>query len=156
MRNVRSIGISAAVAAVVTHGIVDSAVNFSGPVPVSNWQGFFRQMLLLTERLWSYAHGWQPMSHIRDFGSFFAPAVQLICPLIGFALFGMLARPRIGLNLWKPVAIALWLCLPYGYLAGVPGTALPWVEGARTIVIVALMAWSIGAITIPGADGSAG
>ena len=143
-----SIGTSAAVAAVFTHGMVFSAVNLNEPLPISTYQGFFQHMLLATERLWSYAHGWQPMSHIRDFGRFYAPTVQLICPLIGFALFWILSRHKVGINFWKPMAIALLLTIPSGYIALVPGYALPWVEVARTILIVLLMVWSVGAIRI--------
>ena len=68
-------------------------------------------MLFGTERLWSYAHGWQPMSHIRDFGGFYAPTIHLICPLIGFALFWIISRHKVGINLWKPMAIALLLTI---------------------------------------------
>ncbi len=78
MRISRSIGTSAAVAAVLTHGMVFSGVNLNEPLPVSTYQGFFRHILLATERLWSYAHGWQPMSHTHDFGRFYAPFVQLM------------------------------------------------------------------------------
>lgn len=103
-------------------------------------------MVSATWRLWSYAHGWQPMSHVamshvEDFGHFFAPTVQLICPLIGFALFWITSRHKVGLNLWKPMAIAL-------LLTRVPGYASPSVEVARTILIVLSMAWSVGAIRI--------
>ena len=148
MRKSRSIGTSAAVAAVFTHGMVFSAVNFNEPLPVSTYQGFFRHILLATERLWSYAHGWQPMSHIHDFGRFYAPLVQLTCPLIGFVLFWVLSRHKVGFNFWKPMAIALLLTIPSGYIELVPGYTLPWVETARTVLVILLMAWSVGAIRI--------
>ena len=144
----RSIGTGVAAAAVFTHGMVFSAVNLNEPLPVSAYQGFFRHILLATERLWSYAHGWQPMSHIHDFGRFYAPLVQLICPLIGFAIFWILSRHKLGLNAWKPVALALILAIPSSFMDGVPGYALPWVEVARTLLIVSFMAWSVGAIRV--------
>jgi hypothetical protein len=144
----RSIGTSAAMAAALTHGLVFSAVNFNEPLPISMYHGLFRHLLLAAERLWSYFHGWQPMSHIHDFGRFYAPTVQLICPLIGFVLFWIISRHKLGTDIWKPVAIALLLTIPSGYIDLVPGYALPWVEMARTILIVLLMVWSAGAIKI--------
>jgi hypothetical protein len=148
MRRSRSIGTSAAVAAVLTHGVVFSAVNLNEPLPISTYQGFFQHILLATERLWSYAHGWQPMSHIHDFGRFYAPAVHLICPLIGFALFWVISRHKVGINFWKPLAIALLLTIPSSFIALAPRYALPWVEVARTVLIVLSMVWSVGAIRI--------
>lgn len=112
MRSSISIGMSAALAAVFTHGMVFSGLNLNQPWPISTYQGFFRHILLATERLWSYAHGWQPMSHIRDFGHFYAPAVHLICPLIGFAVFRMVSGHKVGIAVWKPVGIALALAIP--------------------------------------------
>lgn len=148
MRKSWSIGTSAAVAAVFTHGVVSSAVNFNPSLPVSTYQGFFRHILVATERLWSYAHGWPPMSHIRDFGSFYAPVVQLTCPLIGFALFWILSRHKVGIKVWKSLAIALLLTIPPTISTLAPGYATPWVEAARTILVVLLMVWSVGAIRI--------
>ena len=46
------------------------------------------------------------------------------------------------------MAIGLLLTIPSGYIALVPGYTLPWVEAARTILVVFLMAWSVGAIRI--------
>ncbi|MDR3700337.1 MAG: hypothetical protein P4L56_11910 [Candidatus Sulfopaludibacter sp.] len=144
----RSIGMGAAVAAVFTHGMVFSAVNFNDALPVSTYRGFFRHILLTTERLWSFAHGWQPMSHVRDFGRFYAPMVHLICPLIGFAFFWILSRHKLGGNFWKPAALALLLAIPPGFSDLVPGYALPWVEVVRTLLIVWFMVWSVGALRI--------
>src|SRR5204863_9667493 len=110
------------------------------------YQGFFQELALATERLWSYGHGWAPMSHIRDFGQFYAPMVQLICPLIGFTLFLVLSRHKVNTGCWKPLAVALVLCLPTRYLAPVPVYALAWVEVARTMLVLSLMMWSAGVI----------
>ena len=144
MRRSGSIATSAAVAAVFTHGMAFSGLNFNGPLPISTYKGFFQHMLLATEWLWSYAHGWQPMSHIRDFGRFYAPMVHLICPLIGFALFWMISRHKVGINCWKPIAIALLLTIPSSFVAQAPRDVLPWLEVARTLLIVWLMVWSVG------------
>jgi hypothetical protein len=148
MRRSGSLGTSAAAAAVITHGMVFSAVNLNEHLPISTYRGFFQYMLLATERLWSYAHGWQPMSHIRDFGHFYAPTIQLICPLIGFALFWILSRHNVGIEVWKPLAIVLLPAIAPGFSDLAPGYAIPWVEVARTILIVLLMVWSVGAIGI--------
>ena len=149
MRHSLSLGISTAAAAVVTHAAVFSGLYFDDPFPVSWYQGSFREAALAIERLWSYAHGWQPMSHIRDFGSFYAPMVQLLCPLLGFALFLMISRHRVGQNVWKPVSIAALLAIPFGYISVLPIDAIPWMEAARTILVILLMACSVGAIRFP-------
>jgi hypothetical protein len=149
MRSSRSLVTSATVAALFTHGMVFSALNFDPPLPIWTYQGFFRHILLATERLWSYAHGWQPLSHIRDFGHFYATTVHLTCPLVGFLLFWIASRRKVGISLCKPLAIASLLTLPNGYTTSVPGYALPWVEAARTILVLLLMLWSVGAIRIP-------
>ena len=112
MDRAKSIGTGAAVAAVFTHGMVFSGMYLNELLPVSTYQGFFQRMLFAAERLWSYAHGWQPMSHIRDFGGFYAQTVHLICPLIGFALFWIVSRHKVGIKVWKPLAIALLLTIP--------------------------------------------
>ncbi len=152
MRRYISAVTSAGAAAAFTHGVVLSAVNFNEPLPISTYQGFFWHIVSAVERLWSYAHGWQPMSHDRDFGWFFAPTSQVICPLIGFALFWAISRYRVGRNLWKPGAIALLAAIPNGYIDLVSGDALPWIEAARTMLIVLLMVWSVGSVRICGPD----
>jgi hypothetical protein len=150
MRISWSIGLSAAVAAVFAHGTVWSGLNLNQP-PLSPYQGFFQQLSLAMERLWSYAHGWPPMSHIRDFGQFYAPVVQLTGPLIGFALFSILSRHKPGTHLGKPLAMAWVLTIPSGYIAVVPYHALPWLEGIRTIAMVLLMVWLGGGLRGRGA-----
>lgn len=145
MRRSVSSGTGAAVAAVFTHGMVFSAMNLNEPLPISTYQGFFQHVLFATERLWSYAHGWQPMSHIDEFGRFYADTVHLICPLIGFALFWIVSRHKVGIKSWKPIGIALLLTMPPSFR--VPNY-VEWVEVVRTLLIVLLMVWSVGAIRI--------
>ncbi len=144
-----AIGTSVVAAAVATHGLVFSAMYLDGSLPVSTYHGFFQYFLLGVERLWSYGHGWEPMSHIRDFGWFYAPVVQFLCPVIGFALFWLLSRHKVGPRIWKPTAIAVLLAVPSAYIGLVPGSALPWVEMARTLVVLLLMVYSVGALHIP-------
>jgi hypothetical protein len=50
------------------------------------------------------------------------------------------------------VAIALLAAIPNGYIDLVPGHALPWIEAARTMLIVLLMVWSVGALRLYGPD----
>jgi hypothetical protein len=146
MRTSISIGISGALAAVFTHGLVSSAMYFDQDLPPVTYQGFFQQILLATERLWSHAHGWQPLSHIRDFGHFYAPVVQLVGPLVGFALFWITSRHKVGIDFWKPVGIALLMGIPPLFNFG---SAEPWVQAFRTVVIVMFMVWSVGAVPNP-------
>jgi hypothetical protein len=152
MRRSISIGTGAAVGAILTHGMVSSALNLSELLPISTYHGFFQHVLLAMERLWSYAHGWQPMSHIDTFGHFYAHTVDLICPLIGFSLFWMISRRKVGIELWKPVGIALLLTFPPGSLAFMPvyalGLGYPWSEVVRILLVLLSMAWSVGAIRI--------
>jgi hypothetical protein len=148
MRRSISIGTGTAVAAVLTHGMVSSGMNLNEPLPISTYQGFFQRVLLATERLWSYAHGWQPMSHIDEFGRFYAHTVHLICPLIGFALFWIVSRHKVGIQSWRPIGIALLLTVPPTFSDLAPDYAIPWVEVVRTLLIVLLMVWSVGAIRI--------
>jgi len=148
MRNCVSLGMGAAAAAIVTHGAVYSAMYLNQPLPPSTYLGFFQQVALAAERWWSYAHGCEPTSHIRDFGWFYAPMVQFLCPLVGFVLFWMLSRTKVGFNLWKPIAIALLLTIPSGYSSLVPSYLTPSVEAVRTGLIVLLMAWSVGAVRL--------
>ena len=135
-------------AAVFTHGMVFSGMDLNEPRPISTYEGFFQHVLLATERLWSYVHGWQPMSHIEEFGRFYAHTVHLICPLIGFALFWILSRHKVGFKFWKPIGIALLLTVPPGFSNLAPDYAVPWVEVLRTLLIVLWMVWSVGAIRI--------
>jgi hypothetical protein len=132
MRRPLCVAISAVAAAIITHGMVFSGVHFDDSPPVSSYQSVFRSILLAVERLWSGWHGWQPLSHIRDFAGFYTGLVHVICPLLGFGLFWMVSRTRFGFSLWKPLAIAL-IC------AAVPASPLVWVEAARTTVILLLM-----------------
>jgi len=152
MRTSILVATSAGAAAVLTHGLVISAVSFNEPLPISTYRGFFWHVVSAVERLWSYAHAWQSGSHVRDFGWFFAPTVQLICPLIGFALFWAISRYKVDANIWKPLAIVVLLAIPNRYINLVPGHSLPWVEAVRTIFIVWLMVWSTGALRISRPD----
>ena len=153
MRRSISIGASAAVSAVHTHGMVSSALNLNERLAISTYHGFFQHVLFAMDRLWSYAHGWQPMSHIETFGHFYAHTVDLICPLIGFSLFWMISRRKVGSEFWKPIGIALLLTFPPGSIAFLPiyyalGLRYPWFEVVRTLLVVLSMAWSVGAIRI--------
>jgi hypothetical protein len=126
--------------------MVFSAMHFNESLPIWTYRGFFQRIVLATERLWSYAHGWEPTSHIRDFGHFYAPMVRLICPLIGFAVFWMVSRSRAGVHTWKPIGIALLATLAPDFIALAPFYALglqeQWVQVIRTLLIVSLMVWS--------------
>ena len=136
-------------AALLTHGMVYSALDLSEALPISTYKGFFQHLLFAIERLWSYVHGWQPMSHIEAFGRFYALTVHLLCPLIGFALFWTISRYNVGRNIWKPTAIALLLLTPLQQVILTPLLALgvgeSWAETTRTLLLVLAMVWSVGA-----------
>lgn len=51
MRKYLSIGTSAAVAAVFTHGLVLSAMDLNESLPIWTYQGFFQHLPLATDRL---------------------------------------------------------------------------------------------------------
>ena len=87
MRKSIGIWVSAAVAAILTYRVVFAATHWRGTFSAAAYERFFQQVLAAVESVWSYAHGWQPMTHIDQFGHFYAPLVRLVCPLIGFALF---------------------------------------------------------------------
>jgi hypothetical protein len=140
MRKSISLGTSAAVAALVTYGLVWSAVHFEEPSPAS--AAPFRQALAATEWLWSAAHGWPAMSHIRDFGAFYAPAVRLTGPLLGFGLLVALRRRKPGTDVWS----ALALCVVLAVVPGLPSS--PWLEAARSAAALAAM------VSLPGRIGA--
>jgi hypothetical protein len=146
-----SIGTGAAVAGFLTYGIVRAAQNLGDILPVSTYYGFFQHIAFAVERLWSNAHGWQSWSNLEQFGRFYARMVRLLCPSIGFALFWIISRHRVGINVWKPMAIATILALtPLLTVTDAPFLALgwgrAWSEVVRTVLIVWLMAWSVGGI----------
>jgi hypothetical protein len=150
MRRSIAIGTGAAAAAIFTHGMVYSAMDLAEPLPASTYRGFFQYTLFAMERLWSQAHGWQSMSHVEEFGPFYARAVHLICPLLGFALFWIISRHNVGINAWKPLAIALILTTPLGVVIDAPFSVLgpgP-SQVARALIIVLAMVWSVGAFRI--------
>jgi hypothetical protein len=161
MRKSISIGTGAAVAAILTHGMVYSALDLSEGLPISTYKGFFQHVLCAIERMWSYVHGWQSMSHIQNFGWFYAGTVHILCPLIGFALFWMISRYNVGRNIWKPLAIALIMVTPLQLVMLKPLLALgvgeSVAETIRTLLLVLAMVWSVGAFRmfrpqVPGAE----
>src|SRR5579884_456807 len=138
MRRSLSLAAGAAAAAIFTHGMVFAGLNWNQPSR-SAYRRFFQQALSAIERLWSYTHGWQPLSHIDRFGHFYAHTVHLLCPLMGFALFCLASRHKLDMWLWKPLGIAVLLALPPAVTLLTPfyGLGLTlWVEVARTLLIV--------------------
>src|SRR5580700_11377237 len=51
------------------------------------------------------------MSHVDDFGRFYAQAVHLICPLIGFAIFWIISPHTRGTKWGKPMVTVVVLTL---------------------------------------------
>lgn len=159
----KSLGAGMALAAVATHGLVSSAMDMSNLQPVWTYHGFFQQIVLSTWRLWIEAHGWKGSGdlvgmnhsiHLDDFGQFYAPAVFLVCPLLGFWVFSLAAHARADWHWWKPMAIAVAFATPQQQVIRNPllsvGLSEPVADVVRAIVVVALMAWSVGAVRMPG------
>jgi len=166
--------------AVLTVGMVQSAMNLAQESPAWTFTGFFQRTIFQIDVLWSRAHGWpserdcqaavrqseetsrfraklppqitavraqtRPASavceatHIEEFGRFYAHTVEVLCPLLGFALFWILVRPSAPSQLWKPLAaVALAAMLPIGILF--PGGL--WFEIGRTLAVMLAMLWSV-------------
>ena len=145
-----SIALASAFAAVLTHGAVSSGMHFESSklMPPYTYQGFFARALTSIWRLWGYAHGWMPMSHVEEFGRFYASLVLLTCPLIGFGVFWFVSRQEAGRQFWKPLAVAIAFATPVqqfmrqGFLA--LGMDEPAAEATRAVVVLLLMIFSIG------------
>jgi hypothetical protein len=92
------------------------------------------------------------LSHVDEFGRFYAYLVFLICPLIGFGIFWLGSEQRIGSQLWKPMAIAVVFATPLQELLRqsfrTVGLSEPMAEAGRATVVLLLMIWSVGAIRI--------
>jgi hypothetical protein len=149
VRKSLSAGIGAAAAAVLTHGMVHSASNLADSWPIWTYTGFFQWVLFAVDRLWSLVHGWTPLSHIDEFGRFYARTVHLACPLAGFVLFLILSRYKTGRNVWKPAAVLFLLAAvlqppgvaPFRWL----GLGVTAAETVQTALVVLSMIWSVGA-----------
>lgn len=148
MRKRLWLGLGMLIAGLLTHGMVYSAADISATLPLSTYRGFFQHALYVIESLWSAAHGWASMSHIEDFGRFYALLVHLGCPLAGFAL--VLAgwrRWTVG-SVWKPVAVAAVASLPWIDQLGpaafrLAGMNYEWSEVARTALLMTAMLWLV-------------
>jgi hypothetical protein len=173
MANRVSIALALLLAALLTHGIVYSVesgrMESSLRMPVGTYQGFFAGVLVKTWNTWSRAHGLEPMSilsasmethsvngirRVEQFSRFYSRSVFLICPLLGFGLFWLASRRKIGLQVWKPLAIAILFSTPLQALISDVvfrslGVSRPMAEAGRAMVVLLLMMWSIGGIRIP-------
>jgi len=141
-------GIGAAMASFLAHGMWVGVENLAYVAPISTYGGFWQHVTIAMERLWSHAHGWQSMmvehpevpDHAWRFGRAYAQTLHLGCPLIGFALYWIISRHRVGIQAWRPLAIALVL----DYRMFFPNPVTPQFEVQRTMLAVLLMVWSVG------------
>ena len=149
-----SIGLSLLIAAVLTHGLVYSGINLnvSKLMPTATYQGFFERMLVAAWAVWAQLRGFEPMSHLEEFGRFYAYLVILSCPLIGFGIFCLGSRQKISEQWWKPFAIAILFTAPLGDLISqsfwISGLDRPVAEAARATIVLLLMIGSVGGIQI--------
>lgn len=157
MRKLAAIASGATVAAVTTHGFVYSGMRLaaSNP-PMASYTGVFQNVIFALWRLWSRAHGWEPvmtgrqLNHVEEFGYFFAHVVIFAGPLLGFCIFCLAARHRVGWGWWKPLVLALAFPVDevIRQLFQSAGLNEPLAETARATVVFLLMLWSVGAIRI--------
>jgi len=172
MRKPVSIAAGVAFAAILTHGMVFCAMNLSQDLPVLSYRGFFQHALFRIDSLWSRVHGWPSetecvaavrqarpadparldvaneicrMTHIDEFGRFYARFVHLICPLIGFMVFAAICGRRLGWRVARGMAIAAGYMAVRDFVPGLGHETL-WLEVALAAAITVLMAWSAGAL----------
>lgn len=153
MRKLISAVFGASVAAAGTHGFVSAGIRLGAPHS-GTYQGAFEQALLALWRLWSHAHGWEPLmdgrhlSHVEEYGRFVAPVVLVGWPLLGFAVFWLMSRCALGRHWWRPLAIVI--AVPLGEVFHMAfrsvGLDEPVAEAARSAVVFLLMVASIGAV----------
>ena len=157
MRKLAAIASGATVAAVTTHGFVYSGMRLAASNPPrASYMGLFQNAIFAFWRLWSHAHGWEPvmsgqqLSHVEEFGYFFGHAVISACPLLGFCIFWLALRQRLGWQWWKPLVLALAFPVDEVIRQVFQSTGLnePLAETGRAIVVFLLMLWSVGAIRI--------
>jgi hypothetical protein len=141
--------------AVLTHGIVYSSIHllYSSVMLPSTYQGLFAKLCIVTWGAWAHVHGFTPISRMNDFGRFYYRLLTLACPLLGFGMFWLGSRHKIGGQLWKPLAIAIVFIPLAGLISGcftLIGLSGPAAQAARAVVVLLLMIWSVGAIRISG------
>jgi hypothetical protein len=145
------IGIALLVSARLTYGLVISAMRIDlAAMQAGNYPRFSTHILATTWILWSQIRGVQPLSHADEFGRFYAVLVFLVCPLIGFGIFWLGSQQKIGMQLWKPLAIAIIFATPLERLLrsgfSEVGLDMLWAEVIRTTLVLLLMMWSVGAM----------
>jgi len=163
MRKRLSIVFGSMLACLSANCLVSAAVDLSRALPFWSYKGLGLHVLLVVEWLWSKAHGWPSFSHLDDFGRWYAYAVRIGCPLLGFLVFWLISRCQIGWDLWKPLLIAS-VCGPLSTLTcdlfsrdisrfvgrvtnadSYPAIWEPWWEMLAAVLVFALMVWSVGA-----------
>ncbi len=128
---------------------VDSSQLASSP----DAQGLSTGLLTAVWNVWARAQGFEPKSHVEEFGNFYLRFVWLICPLVGFAVFWMDSRREIGPRFWLALAIGVVSALSP---LGLPLTrvfltlGVVAAETLRCLSVLFLMIWSSGAIRLVG------
>jgi hypothetical protein len=153
LRRLSSIGAGVVSAGILSYGMTRSTQNLADLLPASTYLGFFQHLALAIDRAWSHAQGYPTWSHAQQFGQFYRETVNVLCPLVGFALFWIASRYRIGIDAWR--AIMIFLALTFTPLAVItPETVLLWgisfsySEAIHAGITVMLMVWSVGALKI--------
>lgn len=149
MRKAACVGIGVTVTGIVVYGAVVSGMTLDVARPWTTYLGFFQHILFSIERSWSAAHGWTSLSHIDDFGRFYAGAVSFGAPLLGFLAYLAAARPEVGRKLLTPLAIALSQITPLTQAIDYPLRTIGLRPPASVLIpatlVLLAMIWSSGA-----------
>lgn len=164
MRERAALGLSLAVAALLAFGLTQSAarsVNILSPVMyglpgasthpsdelhVRSSSTLFADLVMMSWDEWATVRGFEPLTHVEQFGTFYLHCLWLFGPLVSFGIFTLISKRTIWRGLWWPLSIAgmltivphAWLLTRFFLVLGVAGA-----EAARCMVVVALMIWGM-------------
>lgn len=126
-----------AITTILTHGFVFAGMYLERELPPDSYQGIFQNLVLALFRGWNQATGTPPLSHAAEFGRVFTPAIVLLLPLLGFAVFWLLSRQRITGRIWMPLAIVV-MAMPLSKLI-----QSEWYEAARSgfVLLIMIATW---------------
>ena len=163
MRERVALGISLTVAGMLAFGLTQSAarsVNVLSPASyglstlsyqpdephVVSRSTLPADLVMMGWHEWAAFRGFEPLTHVQEFGSFYLQCLWLLGPVVSFGIFALISRQRSGRWLLGPLSVAGFLAiLPEAWrltrlflVFGVAGA-----EAARCVLVVVLMIGSI-------------
>lgn len=164
MRERVALGLSLAVAALLAFGLTQSAarsVNILSPAVyglpgavshpadephVRSTSTLFADLVMMGWDEWTITRGFEPLTHVEQFATFYLHCLWLFGPLVSFGIFSLISRRTIWRGLLWPLSIAgilaiaphAWLLTRFFLVLGIAGA-----EAARCMFVVALMIWSM-------------